>query len=198
VPHDVLADRGTTMLGLYFDPRDCPLAWPEPTVVGTAGLVGSLLEHLAEDLAPPARRRAEAVVFDLLQPLPVATLDVPMPTDPRALGVATALVVDPADGRTLAAWGRTVGASGRTLARSFEHETGLGFERWRTRARMAAALPRLAAGVTVTRAAMDVGYASTSAFVAAFRRTTGATPGSYFAAARPTERPSPNRPSMED
>jgi AraC-like DNA-binding protein len=38
----------------------------------------------------------------------------------------------------------------------------------------------LADDVTVTRTALAVGYESTSAFVAAFRRTIGTTPGRYF------------------
>ena len=119
-------------------------------------------------------------MFDLLTPLPVAVLDVPTPTDPRAAAIAAALHADPADGRSLAAWGRHVGASSRTLARVISRETGMGFERWRTHLRIAAALGRLADGTSVTRVAHDVGYASTSAFVAAFRRTTGTTPGAYF------------------
>jgi AraC-like DNA-binding protein len=59
----------------------------------------------------------------------------------------------------------------------------MGFERWRTQLRIAAALRELGKGASVTRVAHDVGYASTSAFVAAFRRTTGTTPGAYFAMA---------------
>ncbi|MGI5176518.1 hypothetical protein ACQEVZ_09340 [Dactylosporangium sp. CA-152071] len=39
-----------------------------------------------------ARRRAEAVLLDLLQSAGVATIDVPMPADPRALLVAEAVV----------------------------------------------------------------------------------------------------------
>ncbi|MBV9495232.1 MAG: helix-turn-helix domain-containing protein [Acidobacteria bacterium] len=35
----------------------------------------------------------------------------------------------------------------------------------------------LAAGESVTNAALDAGYASTSAFIAAFRKTFGTTPG---------------------
>jgi AraC-like DNA-binding protein len=61
-------------------------------------------------------------------------------------------------------------------------ETGMGFERWRTHVRMAEAPARLADGAPVTRVTHDVGYAPTSAFVAAFRRTTGTTPGAYFTA----------------
>jgi AraC-like DNA-binding protein/quercetin dioxygenase-like cupin family protein len=182
VPHDVLAGGSTTMMGIYLDPAACPIRWTEPTVVDTSGLLGELLEHLSTGLPDDHRRRVEAVVFDLLRPMPVATLDVPVPVDPRAARLADALSADPADQRSLAAWGREVGASSRTLARVLTRETGMGFERWRTQLRIAAALTRLASGDTVTRVAHDVGYASTSAFVAAFRRTTGTTPGAYFSA----------------
>ena len=181
VPHDVLAGGITTMMGIYFDPEACPIRWSEPTVVDTSGLLGVLLEHLAEDLAPASRRRAEAVVFDLVRPMRVAHLDVPIPNDERGARVAAALSADPSDDRSLAEWGRSVGASGRTLARLIERETGMGFARWRTQIRVSAALSRLAAGSSVTRVAHEVGYTTPSAFVAAFRRTVGTTPGAYFA-----------------
>ncbi|MEO5744907.1 MAG: helix-turn-helix transcriptional regulator, partial [Terracoccus sp.] len=183
-PHEVLTGGPTTMMGVYFGLERCPIRWAAPTVVDTGGLLGSLLEHLASDLPATPRRHVEAVVFDLLQPLQVATIDVPMPLDARAVQIATALELDPADNRSLAEWGRSVGASARTLARVIERETGMGFERWRTQVRIAAALARLAAGAGVTRVALDVGYASSSAFVAAFRRTTGTTPGAYFETGR--------------
>ncbi|HEU4841432.1 MAG TPA: AraC family ligand binding domain-containing protein, partial [Ilumatobacteraceae bacterium] len=78
VPHEVLIGGSTTMLGIYFDPATCPVTWRRPTVVGTAGLLGDLLEHLGEPLDEGHRRHVESVVFDLLQPLPVALLDVPL------------------------------------------------------------------------------------------------------------------------
>ena len=60
-------------------------------------------------------------------------------------------------------------------------ETGLTFGRWRTEARLCAALPLLARGATVTAAARRVGYDSPAAFVATFRAILGTTPGRYFA-----------------
>src|SRR5262245_8372643 len=182
VPHEVLVGGATTMMGIYFDPAACPIDWTAPTVVEVSGILAELLQHLDHDLTVDHRRRVEGVVFDLLTPLPVAVLDVPAPTDARAATIAAALRADPSDGRSLAAWGRQVGASSRTLARVINRETGMGFERWRTHLRIAEALGRLADGASVTRVAHDVGYASTSAFVAAFRRTTGTTPGAYFRA----------------
>lgn len=80
---------------------------------------------------------------------------------------------------TLDRWGRDVGASGRTLARAFLAETGVPFGRWRNRARLHAALTPPADGEPVGKVARRIGYASPSAFVAAFRRGTGTTPASY-------------------
>ena len=66
------------------------------------------------------------------------------------------------------------------LARLFQRDTNVPFGRWRTLARISAALPPLAAGEPVGRVAVRVGYQNVSAFVAAFRRETGMTPGGYF------------------
>ena len=181
VPHSVAVAGRTTMLSTYVEVGRCPLRRDRPTVVAASGLLGELVAHLADPgLADGARRRAEAVLWDLMVPLPVATLSPPLPRDERARRVADALLADVTDGRSLAAWGREVGASARTLARLFVAETGVGFERWRTTARLAAALALLAAGTPVGATAHRVGYATASAFVAAFRREVGVTPADYF------------------
>ncbi len=59
-------------------------------------------------------------------------------------------------------------------------KAGVPFGRWRTLLRLRAALSMLAAGQLVSRVAGRVGYDTPSAFVAAFRRETGQTPGSFF------------------
>jgi AraC-like DNA-binding protein len=151
-------------------------------VVAVDDLLRALLLHLDNDVALAPRQRAEAVVFDLLTPVSVTTITLPMPTDPRALEVASALVHHPADQRSLAAWGDEVGASARTLSRHFRLETGLTFGQWRTQNRLRAALDHLAAGMPIGNVAREIGYETASAFVASFRRATGQTPGAYFAA----------------
>ena len=69
--------------------------------------------------------------------------------------------------------------SASTLRRAFVTETGLTFSEWRTRARLDAALPLLAARVSVGQVACQVGYASRSGFVDAFRRQFGHPPATY-------------------
>ena len=58
------------------------------------------------------------------------------------------------------------------------------FGRWRQQVRLLHALRRLAEGASVTTAALDVGYDSTSAFIAMFKRNLGTTPGGYFRGGR--------------
>jgi AraC-like DNA-binding protein len=170
-----------TMLSAYVDPDRTPVTWTEPTVILATGLVGALVAHLSDpELTREARARTEAVMWDVLVPLPVTTLSLTLPVDERARLVAEALLRDVTDGRTLAAWGREVGASARTLARLFVAQTGVGFARWRTTARLGASLPHLAGGASVESTAYLVGYSTPSAFVAAFRREIGTTPAHYF------------------
>ncbi|WP_438453420.1 helix-turn-helix transcriptional regulator, partial [Streptomyces asiaticus] len=67
----------------------------------------------------------------------------------------------------------------RTLSRLFLAETGLTFSQWRTRVRVRAAVGHLATGASVKTTARAVGYRKPSAFIAAFQRVTGQTPGTY-------------------
>jgi AraC-like DNA-binding protein/quercetin dioxygenase-like cupin family protein len=181
VVHETLAAEKATMRTLYLKPELCPITWPAPQPLAATRLLAELITYLSDvPLAPAERSRAESLLLDLLRPVATTTIEVTMPTDERALDVARGLLADPADGRSLAEWGRTVGASARTLTRAFVGETGIPFRRWRTAVRLRAALPHLASGEPISAVADSVGYQTPSAFVAAFRRETGLTPGAYF------------------
>lgn len=181
VVHRTGATRDAVLCGLYFHPERCALDWAEPTAVGVDGLLAQLIGYLGRsDLDDDARLRAEAVVLDLLHPVPALPIDVPLPVDERVRAVAEALLAEPADSRRLEAHARSIGVSRRTLTRLFVRDTGMSFDRWRTHMRLRAALPLLAEGWPVARAARAVGYATPSAFLAAFRRTVGTSPGRYL------------------
>lgn len=128
----------------------------------------------------PTEARLLGVLRDELAAAEPAQLDLPRPRDPRAVRAATLLrePTPPARPALL----REAGASSRTLERLFKAETGLSLGAWRQRARLLRALQLLADGRSVTRTGLEVGYESTSAFVAAFRQVLGRTPGKYFAA----------------
>jgi AraC-like DNA-binding protein/quercetin dioxygenase-like cupin family protein len=182
VRHETLTTgAAATMRSLYVRPALCPISWTEPTPVAASQLLAELISYLdTPSLGTAGRAHAEAMLVDLLEPVAMTTIEVRMPAEIRARGVADALTASPADSRTLGEWGRYVGASERTLARAFVAGTGMSFGRWRTMLRLQAALPGLAAGEPVGKVARRVGYESDSAFVAAFRRETGQTPAMYF------------------
>lgn len=179
--HETRATRASVLRGAYLDQHGCPVAFSEPQPLRVGALLAALLLHLDDEALPAEpRTRAEAILPDLLEPIDVVTVGVAMPSDERARELAEALVADPGDPRTLAQWGHAIGASARTLTRCFIADTGIPFSRWRAAVRMRAALPLLADGQPIARVAPAVGYDTASAFVAAFRRETGTTPGAYF------------------
>src|SRR5436309_600417 len=101
VRHALGSSGVATTRSLYFRG---PVGWAAPTVVAVSPLLGHLIVHLAEaELTEPARRRAEAVVLDLLEPLHATTIAVPDPSDDRARRVAERLRTNPSDPRALTA-----------------------------------------------------------------------------------------------
>lgn len=196
LPHSTGASAPSLLRSLYLDPARCPIDWPRPTVIRVSNLLRELIIHLGTpSLTAAERARAEAVLLDLLIPVPVTPVGVPDPVDDRLRLIAAALRDDPADDRTLARWGREVGASARTLARLCVADTGMTFGQWRTQLRMQAALTLLAQGLAVNRVAGRVGYATPSAFVAAFRRVVGVPPGAY-GYGRERAAPQPTQPQQ--
>ncbi|MBW3509660.1 helix-turn-helix domain-containing protein [Janthinobacterium sp. NKUCC06_STL] len=112
------------------------------------------------------------------QPLP---LSAPLPQEPRLARLCTEFLRQPSLDSSLDAMAAQAGMSRRTFTRQFRAQTGLAFAQWRQQACLLAAITRLADGQAVTRIALDLGYASPSAFTAAFRRVLGQAPSDYLA-----------------
>ncbi|MGC4077013.1 MAG: helix-turn-helix transcriptional regulator [Rubrivivax sp.] len=126
-----------------------------------------------------ARTRLAELILDEIRTLPVEPLGLPLPRDARAQRIARALIADQADTRELEQWAAWASLSPRTLSRRFVAETGFNFTAWRQRARLLKSLEMLAAGVPVGTIALDLGYATASAFIGLFKRTFGETPAVY-------------------
>ena len=171
---------------LYIDPAQAPDLPQRPQVLAVTPLLRELILRLmslpAAATVEGAGARLVTVMLDELRDGAEAPLHLPEPRDPRLRRICATLRRQPSDRRSLADWGKAVGASQRTLARRFQEETGMGFAAWRQQARLLAALPLLAEGQPVTTVALDVGYDGPSAFIAAFKRSFGVTPGRYLTA----------------
>lgn len=181
--HDVSAVSDARLHIVYFHQRlhDVRPPWDRPTVVAMTPLLRELVVHLCDAaVVEEERALAQRLLRAALTPAPRLGVDVPMPTDDRALAIAEGLLQRPDDQRSLADWGQVVGASSRTLARLFRQETGTSFAEWRTQVRMRASLLMLADGMPATLVGRAVGYANPSAFSVAFHRRFGRPPSRYF------------------
>jgi AraC-like DNA-binding protein len=157
-----------------------------PGAPARAIVVAPLLRELVErtvdrgalDANEPGDAHLIDVIFDEIAALESTPFFLPMPTDVRALRAAeeclATLDAPPPPVAQLAAAAAT---SARTLERLFAAQTGCSLGRWQRRFRLLAAERALASGASVTDAAYDAGYAAPSAFIAAYRRAFGTTPG---------------------
>ena len=124
--------------------------------------------------------RLVQVLFDELPRQPQEHLQLPVSNHPKIRQMVTMMAEDPARWQTLSQWAAEFAMSERNLARLVVRETGLSFRVWRQRQRLLDALTPLEQGERVTDVALACGYDSLSAFIAAFRRQFGATPGEFF------------------
>jgi AraC-like DNA-binding protein len=110
-----------------------------------------------------------------------STTFIPLPQDPRALRAAQMVLAAPATASDIETLAGKVGTSGRTLSRLFAAETRLSFKAWCQRARILAAVERLATDrhISVKQLASSLGYASMPAFSYAFRQVTGRSPSEF-------------------
>lgn len=155
-----------------------------------APLLSELILHILDvGMLDPSRAehdRLAGVLMDLIRTARGVDLALPLPRDPRALRLAEHVRGDPLDKRGLEELAAKTGASLRTLQRCFAEETGITIETWRQKARLVHSVAALAAGASVTEAALDCGYESPSAYIAAFRKHFGVTPGRFSAASPAT------------
>lgn len=117
-----------------------------------------------------------ALIIDEIRRAKTLMTRLPQLRDPRLALMARTIMDDPADARTLEDWAEVCGASARTLGRLFVQDTGMTFGHWRLQARLNVGFILLMTDGEIARIARRVGFASQSAFGAAFRRTFGMTP----------------------
>lgn len=176
--------RGLTALRtLYVSPRVERPADDVCRALDVSPLLRELILHVVARGALSWHRdddvRLCGVLQDLLAASDTLPSELPLPVDRRARQVAERLLAEPGSRVTLVDLARESAASVRTLQRLFSRETGLSIEAWRGRARLQHGLVQLTAGSSVALAALEAGYASTSAFIVAFKKTFGVTPARF-------------------
>lgn len=159
-------------------PGDC-------AVIGVSPLLRELILRAVRenmlDRREPVETALATLILDEFHQAGAPPFDLPQPVSPALVSAAALIAADAPEAANSATLARAVGLGTRTLERRFLVETGLTPGRWRRQHVLLCALERLAAGAPIKQAAATAGYATPSAFTAAFRASFGTTPARYFA-----------------
>ncbi|AOM39387.1 AraC family transcriptional regulator [Xenorhabdus hominickii] len=121
-------------------------------------------------------RRLAQVLIDQLELSPRQCTYLPSSKDKLLAPILQTLERNPADNTPLSEWAKKRYTSERTLSRRCQQELGMSFSEWRQRLRFLHAISLLEQGKSVYEIAFDVGYSSSSAFIAMFQQLAGTSP----------------------
>ena len=154
-----------------------------PAVLAISPFVHAIVDHVcaAGRLDAAAAKPIAAVLLDQLPRQRALPLFVPALTSELARSVAAAWHTDPADTLRIRDVAAVFHVSPRTLERAFVTDAKMSPGEWRQRTRICRAVALLAGGMAVQDVALEVGYETPSAFVAAFKKYVGTTPGKIAA-----------------
>ncbi|WP_198652977.1 helix-turn-helix domain-containing protein [Actinocorallia populi] len=180
VSHEVSGGAGQTTYRVSL--REIPRALRDVRVAAVS--VSAEAARLIQFIASPGVAEAEALEarVRIMEGLGATTREFAgHHADGRGLAmvVARSLTREPADPTRLEEWAVRLCTSVKTLQRDFECEFGMSYTQWRTRLRLQVARVLLKGSQPVTQVAHQVGYASPSAFIQAFSKEYGHTPGAY-------------------
>jgi AraC-like DNA-binding protein len=152
-------------------------------VVGVSALLRQLLVAAAEIPTEYDEGGRDGLVMALLvaeiRSAPLIPIAVPFPRHPALATLCHAFLERPSATASIDAWALALAVNRRSFTRLFRRETGMSFAEWRQQACVSVALPRLAAGESVTSIALDLGYDGPANFSTMFKRMLGVPPSRY-------------------
>lgn len=182
--HNVRMVGAVSMQSLYLEPDSVPELPRRCAVVGISPFMRSLM---TEALDLPLEYELDgrggalmALIQHELRQLPELPLSLPYPAHAALAARCRQFLQRPVVHATINDWSKALGMSRRAFTRLFRRETGLSFVAWRQQACLITAMPRLAAGESVTIVAMDLGYDNPAAFTTMFKRVFGVPPLAYL------------------
>ncbi|MDQ0137726.1 AraC-like DNA-binding protein [Neorhizobium galegae] len=167
-------------VSIYIDRDLCAKMPKTACTLQISPLIKAILADLAvRRITVPetdADRRLAFVLIDQLLSAPRRESFLPVSEDVLLQPLIEALQADPSDRRSLSEWARSLETTEKTLSRRFSRHLGVSFNEWRQRLKLIASLSLIEDGRSVQSIAKILGYNSSSAFIAMFRRQTGTSP----------------------
>lgn len=182
-PHAVRMVGAVQTRSVLIEPDACRSLSRACQVIGIAPLLRQLLFAAATVPVDYDVDGRDGLVMRLLvaeiESAPLVPLAVPFPGHAALAQHCHSFLEHPRADDTIDHWAGALGMNRRRFTRLFRRETGMSFVQWRQQACLSAALPRLAAGDSVTAIALDLGYDSSANFSTMFKRVLGVPPSRY-------------------
>ncbi len=191
-PHNLVQMADATSVSLHIAPEVASRMPSEPMRCFLNPMTFEMMKHFAAvygttEKGIHAKRLARIIIEEVLAAPRIPRGFAPVPRDERLMRIFRALDVPGFRRLTADRIAETVGVSARTLSRLTLQETGLSFGQWVLHTVMLYALEDLGRGETVEAVAGLAGFETASAFIRAFARLFGVTPGEYVKRQRPVE-----------
>lgn len=167
-------------MSVYIERTLCASLPEIPCTLALSPLIRAILADFAErNIVVPSTdedARLALVLIDQFNKAPRRESFLPVTEDPLVRPITDAFQQNPGDRRSLADWAEALDRTERTISRRFQSSLGMSFNEWKQRLKLVAALSMIERGKPVQQIADELGYSTPSAFIAMFRRQTGASP----------------------
>ena len=181
--HSVELISDIAMCSAYFDGSIANRLSKKCRVIQVSPALKELIDYVAQLKQTADTEVSDAiatVMAHLIEEAGSEPLGIAIPSDTRLRTIYEALINNPDNAMSLEEWATQVGSTGRTLTRKLMAEVQLNFSTWRQQIRLLRAIDKLSLNQSITNVALDVGFASASAFITAFRKNFGLTPKAYL------------------
>lgn len=181
--HKSIAITDTLFLAIYLNPEENVQYGNEPKSCQINAFLKELILILFEsNTLSQSMSNITHLLMVLRDQIEVAnSYEIPLliPSDKRLLSIFLQLKQQPDLPYTLKEWATKVGASERTLSRLCSKEFSQSFALWRQNIRLVLSLQLLASKMSIQEIAIELGYASDSAYIYAFKQMFNQTPSKY-------------------
>lgn len=169
--------------GTFYIHEDYCQKMPQQAgILITNPLVSALLNHMKNfplEANSAEQQRLLLVLLDQLQQAPIMNSYLPHSEHPHLKEILYFLHQHPSNQSTLDSLAKQFNMTERTLARHAEKELGMSLNEWRQRLKVIKAMSMLQQDKTVESIALDLGYATASAFINMFKRWMQFTPDQF-------------------
>lgn len=179
--HKSIAVTDTKFLAVYLNPNSTIKYSNEPKSCLLTPFVKELILLLFNKTKQSAEELTNLLTVFRDQIAITHSYEIPLliPKDRRLMTIFSQLQKQPDLKLTLQDWSIKVGASQRTLSRICAKEFNQSFSLWRQNIKLVLSLQLLASNKSIQEIALDLGYASDSAYIHAFKNLFAETPNKY-------------------